>query len=197
VPPGFTKSRLVNVLWPAWEWGPKNRPDLRYMAWSYSPKLSEEQNDDCRKVIESPLPAALGRSLRARRDTDAKSYYKNDKGGWRARARSAAQAPATAPTACCSTTRTTSRTPTPRPRSRRRRAGSRASLPTRVRNASGEHQGEGPVLGARGARHRARQDPDDSRPVTVSATIGIMQRVHLHDISGVILKNPRSATRSC
>ncbi len=26
VPPGTMKSLLAGVFWPAWEWGPKNRP---------------------------------------------------------------------------------------------------------------------------------------------------------------------------
>ena len=31
VPPGCTKSMLVNVFWPAWEWGPKSKADYRYI----------------------------------------------------------------------------------------------------------------------------------------------------------------------
>src|SRR5580765_1867915 len=26
VPPGFSKSTLTSVCWPAWEWGPRNMP---------------------------------------------------------------------------------------------------------------------------------------------------------------------------
>jgi len=35
VPPGMMKSLLVNVFWPAWEWGPKNKPSLRYLLLSH------------------------------------------------------------------------------------------------------------------------------------------------------------------
>src|ERR1700757_1230256 len=35
VPPGFMKSLLVNVFWPAWEWGPCNMPHMRYISFSY------------------------------------------------------------------------------------------------------------------------------------------------------------------
>jgi hypothetical protein len=191
VPPGFTKSRIVNVMWPAWEWGPKNRPDLRYMAWSYDAKLSQDQNDDCRKVIQSDLYQSLwGDRFEILGDTDAKSYYKNDKGGWR-RSSSVGGAgtgyradrlifddphnvrDADSEAALKEATRWFART-----------------LPTRVRNASGDTKVKVPywVRAAHGLG--LEQDPDDARPVVASATIGIMQSVHLHDISGVILKNP-------
>src|SRR5262245_43857039 len=32
VSPGSCKSLLVNVFWPAWEWGPANKPWLRYIS---------------------------------------------------------------------------------------------------------------------------------------------------------------------
>ena len=44
VPPGFMKSYLLNVFWPAWEWGPQNRPGLRYLAASYAGALAERDN---------------------------------------------------------------------------------------------------------------------------------------------------------
>src|SRR6185436_10812032 len=40
VPPGFTKSMLVNVFWPLWEWGPKGMPSMRYISASYDKALS-------------------------------------------------------------------------------------------------------------------------------------------------------------
>lgn len=36
VPPGSSKSMLVSVLWPAWEWGPCGMPSLRYLTTSYN-----------------------------------------------------------------------------------------------------------------------------------------------------------------
>jgi phage terminase large subunit-like protein len=44
VPPGFMKSYLLNVFWPAWEWGPQNMPGLRYLAASYSGELASRDN---------------------------------------------------------------------------------------------------------------------------------------------------------
>jgi hypothetical protein len=40
VPPGFMKSLLSDVFWPAWEWGPMNMPHLRYVAFSYSDTIA-------------------------------------------------------------------------------------------------------------------------------------------------------------
>src|SRR6266567_1403359 len=53
VPPGFMKSMLVNVFWPAWEWGPQERRHYRYVAFSYSASLTERDNDKFRTIITS------------------------------------------------------------------------------------------------------------------------------------------------
>lgn len=190
VPPGFTKSRIVNVMWPAWEWGPRNRPDLRYMAWSYDARLSEDQNDDCRKVIKSDVYQRFwGDRFEVLGNSDAKSYYKNNKGGWR-RSSSVGGAgtgyradrlifddphavkDADSQAALKEATRWFART-----------------LPTRVRNASGEVRVRVPFWVRAVHGLGLEEDPDDDRPVSASATIGVMQRIHLHDIAGVILKN--------
>jgi predicted phage terminase large subunit-like protein len=36
VPPGSSKSLIVSVMWPAWEWGPKGLRSLRYLATSFN-----------------------------------------------------------------------------------------------------------------------------------------------------------------
>jgi len=53
VPPGSMKSLLVNVWWPAWEWGPMNMPSMRYVCFSYSSGLTERDNTKFRKLIIS------------------------------------------------------------------------------------------------------------------------------------------------
>jgi predicted phage terminase large subunit-like protein len=61
VPPGFMKSLLTDVFWPAWEWGPMARPHLRYIAFSYSASLTERDNDRFRTLITSrPYQALYG-----------------------------------------------------------------------------------------------------------------------------------------
>jgi len=53
VPPGFMKSLMVDVFWPAWEWGPCEMPHLRYVAFSYSVQLTERDNGRFRDLILS------------------------------------------------------------------------------------------------------------------------------------------------
>lgn len=53
VPPGSMKSLLVDVFWPAWEWGPARMPHLRYVCFSYSASLTERDNEKFRDLIIS------------------------------------------------------------------------------------------------------------------------------------------------
>src|SRR5579859_3850291 len=54
VPPGFMKSLLTDVFWPAWEWGPMELAHLRYVAFSYSSSLTERDNLKFKDLITSP-----------------------------------------------------------------------------------------------------------------------------------------------
>lgn len=84
VPPGLMKSLSTNVLWPAWEWGPQNRPDLRYIGASYSQDLTIRDNRRCRQIIESPLYRALwGDRFHLVSDQNAKVRYDTDKRGFK------------------------------------------------------------------------------------------------------------------
>jgi predicted phage terminase large subunit-like protein len=51
--PGAMKSLLVDVFWPAWEWGPMEMPHLRYVAFSYSSSLTERDNGKFRDILIS------------------------------------------------------------------------------------------------------------------------------------------------
>lgn len=55
VPPGCSKSLLSCVFFPAWEWGPRNMPSLRYAAFSYTSTLTERDNGRLLHLISSPL----------------------------------------------------------------------------------------------------------------------------------------------
>lgn len=55
VPPGSTKSTLLNVLWPAWEWGPCNRPALRYISISYSTDVPVRDNLRFTRILKHPV----------------------------------------------------------------------------------------------------------------------------------------------
>lgn len=82
VPPGFSKSMLVNVLWPAWEW--IRRPDLRYISWAYNQTLTIRDNRRCRHVIESDLYQSMwGDRFQLAGDQNAKVRFDTDKMGFR------------------------------------------------------------------------------------------------------------------
>lgn len=53
VPPGSSKSLIVSVLWPAWEWGPKGRRSLRYLTTAFNETPVKRDTRKCRDLILS------------------------------------------------------------------------------------------------------------------------------------------------
>lgn len=53
VPPGTMKSLTIGVFWPAWEWGPRNMPYLRYVCASHSQNLAVRDSTKMRRLIVS------------------------------------------------------------------------------------------------------------------------------------------------
>lgn len=53
VPPGSMKSLLTGVIWPAWEWGPLGKPELRYLGTAHKQDLAVRDNMKCRRLIQS------------------------------------------------------------------------------------------------------------------------------------------------
>jgi hypothetical protein len=53
VPPGTTKSLIVSVLWPAWEWGPAGLASLRYLSTSYSESYVSRDSRRMRDLVAS------------------------------------------------------------------------------------------------------------------------------------------------
>src|SRR5215831_713829 len=51
VPPGSMKSLMVNVFWPAFEWGPMGMSHKRYVSFSYSSGLTQRDNLKFKKLI--------------------------------------------------------------------------------------------------------------------------------------------------
>lgn len=85
IPPGCMKSLLVNVFWPAWEWGPQGKAHLRYVTFSYSASLTERDNGKFRDlVIAEPYRRLYGRGergVRLRNKTTLKVH--NTRTGWK------------------------------------------------------------------------------------------------------------------
>lgn len=84
IPPGATKSMTCSVMFAAWEWGPRNQPDYRYINASYGADLSIRDNMRCRDLIQSEwYQKHWGDRFQMKGDQNAKVLYENDKTGWR------------------------------------------------------------------------------------------------------------------
>lgn len=84
VPPGFSKSLKTSVFWPAWEWGPLNHPEYRYVCASYSESLTIRDNLRCRLVMRSPqYQENWGDRFSFLADQDAKVKFANNKTGFK------------------------------------------------------------------------------------------------------------------
>jgi len=52
IPPRHSKSTIVSVMWPMWEW--LTDPSQKYLCASYSSTLSIRDNLKARRLIQSP-----------------------------------------------------------------------------------------------------------------------------------------------
>lgn len=82
VPPGTMKSLLTSVLWPAWEWGPRDMPQMRFLGTSHKEALAVRDSMKCRRLIQSrwyqerwPMPLTS--------DQNAKTKFENHATGFR------------------------------------------------------------------------------------------------------------------
>ena len=60
IPPGFAKSLIVSVFWPAWEWGPNGTPSMRILAASYEEGLAIRDNTRMRRWRLASLSCESG-----------------------------------------------------------------------------------------------------------------------------------------
>lgn len=81
VPPGTMKSLLTSVLWPAWEWGPKGRPSLRYLTTSYAEKYVKRDSRRMRDLVQSDWYRSLWPEVELVRAGEAS--FANSKTGFR------------------------------------------------------------------------------------------------------------------
>lgn len=82
VPPGSMKSLLTSVIWPAWEWGPKGMPQMRYLGTAHKQDLAVRDSTKCRRLIQSAWyqrhwPITLTG------DQNAKTKFENSATGFR------------------------------------------------------------------------------------------------------------------
>lgn len=80
VPPGTSKSLVVSVFWPAWEWA--NDPSLRVLTASYSDALTIRDNLRVRDIVGSRQYQQFF-AVRFRHDQNVKVRMDTTGSGWR------------------------------------------------------------------------------------------------------------------
>lgn len=158
VPPGTMKSLIANVFWPAWEWGPRNMPHLRYVCAAHKVEnLSARDSRRMRQLITSDwYQKRWGDRVNLAKDQNEKLNFMNNASGFRI---------ATAITSLTGI------------------RGDRVIIddPHSVDSAGSEVQREAEVTTFLEAIPTRLNNP------TTSAIVVIMQRLHEDDISGVVL----------
>lgn len=159
VPPGTMKSLLIGVFWPAWEWGPRNMPHMRYVCASHSLDLAIRDSLRMRRLVtDSWYQDHWGDRVKLTGDQNAKAKFETTATGFRQ--------------ACAFTGITGYR-------------GDRVIVddPHSVDDANSDAKRETVTTLFKEAVTSRLNNPDQS------AIVVVMQRLHEGDVSGVILDN--------
>jgi predicted phage terminase large subunit-like protein len=82
IPRRHLKSQSVSVFWPAWEW--TRNPEARWLFGSHSLNLCVRDSRHCRQIVESNWYKSLwGNKFTLTSDQNQKTYFENDKKGFR------------------------------------------------------------------------------------------------------------------
>jgi predicted phage terminase large subunit-like protein len=81
VPPGFAKSLLCAVFFPAWVW--IDRPQVRFLYGAYSATLSIRDSVKCRRLIESEWYKSRWDHFKLSDDQNRKEAFENSRTGYR------------------------------------------------------------------------------------------------------------------
>jgi intein/homing endonuclease/phage terminase large subunit-like protein len=77
-------SLLVSVFWPAWEWGPRNRPGESFMSVAHTSTLSQRDLHKSRLLIDSTwYQMRWGHRFAWLKDQCTLTRARNDRGGFR------------------------------------------------------------------------------------------------------------------
>lgn len=82
VPPGSMKSLLTGVIWPAWEWGPIDKAEMRFLGTAHKQDLAVRDSTKCRRLIQSHWYQKLWPIILTS-DQNAKTKFENDRTGFR------------------------------------------------------------------------------------------------------------------
>ena len=159
IPPGTMKSLLIGVFWPAWEWGPRNMPHMRYVCASHSLDLAIRDSLRMRRLVTDEwYQNHWGDRVKITGDQNAKAKFETTATGFRQ--------------ACAFTGITGYR-------------GDRVIVddPHSVDDANSDAKRETVTSLFKEAVTSRLNNPDRS------AIVVVMQRLHEADVSGVILDN--------
>ena len=82
IPPRSSKTNLVSVAFPAWVW--LHNPEEKFMYASYTNTVAVEHSLKCKRLIESPwYQSNWGHIYKLSKDQKTKSFFDNDKTGYR------------------------------------------------------------------------------------------------------------------
>ena len=82
IPPRHSKSTIVSVMWPMWEW--LSTPEQKFLCASYAGNLSIRDNLKARRLVQSPwYQERWGKLFALAGDQNAKQRFENDKTGYR------------------------------------------------------------------------------------------------------------------
>jgi len=82
IPPGTAKSILTAVFWPAWEWGPRGMPNIRFIGASHEEGLATRDNLKMRRLVSSEWFQSRW-PVELTGDQNQKTYFENTAAGWR------------------------------------------------------------------------------------------------------------------
>lgn len=83
IPPRSGKSTILNVFWPAYNWGPARLPFTRYMRMSYQQHLTTRDSLKSKRIIESKwYQERWGHVFKMSDSQNAKIRYDNNTGGY-------------------------------------------------------------------------------------------------------------------
>lgn len=82
IPPGTMKSMATAVFWPAWEWGPRGMPHMRFIGASHEEGLATRDNMKMRRLVQSEWFQRLWPTPLVN-DQNQKTVFENLSTGWR------------------------------------------------------------------------------------------------------------------
>lgn len=82
IPPGTMKSLATSVFWPAWMWGPKGMPSVRFIGASHSENLAIRDNLKMRRLVTSEWFQSRW-PVKLVGDQSQKSNFETEETGWR------------------------------------------------------------------------------------------------------------------